>query len=57
MKNQDVKNEKQTISKVVTVRLLGIKILQVITEMPLSENKCSTCGLLYSRNGTNEVSL
>ena len=51
MSNTETK-EKRTITKVVTVRLFGIKILTLTTEMPPSE-----MDLLSARNGTDEALL
>ena len=51
MSNNSTK-DKRTITKVVTVRLFGIKILTITTEMPPSE-----MGLLSARNGTEEALL
>lgn len=48
----DNTKEKQTITKVVTVRLFGIKILTITTKIPSSE-----LDLLSARNGTDEASL
>lgn len=49
MDNNSAK-EKRTITKVVTVRLFGIKILTLTTEMPPSE-----LDLLSISNGTYEA--
>lgn len=51
-KMNDNTKEKQTITKVVTVRLFGIKILTITTKIPSSE-----LDLLSARNGTDEASL
>lgn len=50
--NKNDAKEKQTITKVVTVRLFGIKILTITTKTPSFE-----MDLLSARNGTDEASL
>lgn len=50
--NKNDAKEKQTIIKVVTVRLFGIKILTITTKMPSFE-----MDLLSARSGTDEASL
>lgn len=50
--NKNNVKEKQTITKVVTVRLFGIKILTITTKTPSFE-----LDLLSARNGTDEASL
>lgn len=66
MDTQNIRNKKRTITKVVTVRLLGAKNLTFTTEMPqnmwsndifnsskvFEETICHT-----ARNGTEEASL
>lgn len=52
MNKDNTKEKKQTITKVVTVRLFGIKILTITTKMPSFK-----IDLLSVRNGTNEASL
>ena len=51
MNDNDTK-EKWTITKVVTVRLFGIKILTITTKIPSFE-----LDLRSARNGTDEASL
>ena len=51
MDNNSTK-EKRTITKVVTVRLFGIKIITLTTEMPPFE-----MDLISARNGTDETLL
>lgn len=48
----DNAKEKRTITKVVTVRLFGIKILTITTKAPSFE-----MDLLSARSGTDEASL
>lgn len=50
--NDNNAKEKQTITKVVTVRLFGIKILTITTKIPSFE-----MDLLSARSGTDEASL
>lgn len=50
--NKNDAKEKQTITKVVTVRLFGIKILTITTKTPSFE-----MDLLSARSGTDEASL
>lgn len=50
--NHNKTKEKRTITKVVTIRLFGIKVLTLTTEMPPSE-----MDLLSARNGTEEALL
>lgn len=50
--NRNETKEKRTITKVVTIRLFGIKILTLTTEMPPFE-----IDLLSARSGTDEASL
>lgn len=52
MKAIETKEKKRTVTKVVTARLFGIKILTLTTEMPPSE-----LDLLSIRNGTDETLL
>lgn len=56
--------EKRIITKVVTIRLLGIKILSLTTEIPeemssrnLSNYSKSIEEIDFARNGTEEASL
>lgn len=51
MRNNDTK-DKQTITKVVTVCLFGIKILTITTKTPSFE-----IDLISAQNGTDEASL
>lgn len=62
MKNISETKEKRTITKVVTVRFIGIKILTFTTEMPkemsfIDFNSLRTAEALSVRNGTDEASL
>ena len=50
--NKNATKEKRRITKVVSVRLLGIKILTLTTEMPPSE-----MDFISARNGTEEALL
>lgn len=50
--NRNETKEKRTITKVVTIRLFGIKILTLTTEIPSFK-----IDLLSARSGTDEASL